>query len=280
MGGIVRPFARLLAGTGAQVPAFSAGGQLQIDWKSPLANGLIGAYLPGLCYGDFTSNNGQLTTVGAFGIPVATPEGHGIGVASTQAGTALTSTAGNLAAGVGKWVTNGSCFMRFQQVANTVGGASEPLLFVTDGGNVSFVIAEATGTGNTNVYAFAWGGFTFTANGAAVSNAMHDFTLTMQINPLTSTLWLDGVSYLTSTLASAPVNVLANSKIEVGGLKDNVITALYFYNKVLTVNDAIALHNDPYGIFQPLISSVFPLAGDPRYHIDQPEAMLPTEIWL
>lgn len=227
---------------------------LAIDQSHPLSVGLTSAFLPGRTLGydyfracrtlDYFDNGAALASTGTM---VNTPEGPAMGC-GTDGRRSLNNVNGITPLSISKWTTEASFYVRFFQSGSANPGSA--VMFVDDGGNCAMGFAPPGG-GASNVFTFYCNAFSAPAGGTAVAvNKTHGALGAYKVGGLTSTLWMDGASYVTLTNANNPANVAANTAIGLGQNVDVKILAFYTWRRALNIQEANMLEADPYGIFQ------------------------------
>jgi len=229
---------------------------LSINRTHPLADGLIGAYLPGISWVDYTGINKPFLYVdvqnagaACTGIPAVTQEGPVIGTA-VNTGYGLCTAAGALSPRIVAWTPQISFYIRYRQIGVSTASANG-MMFVRDAANTASPIGfgPLTSSANSNLHCLYYGAFSTVGPGAAVSNGIHGVLASLKINPLTSNVWVDAASYLTSTGVSAGAGTQSTAALEIQAMPDTAMMAIYFWDHALTQQDAVLLESDPYGIF-------------------------------
>jgi hypothetical protein len=247
-----------------------------VNWDHPMANGLIGAYLPGIAWHDLTGINGPLTNVNSVCIPAMTADGPSL---SNSGATldALDTAAGAMDSRISNWSVKLSYYVRWRQIAST-GTSSGGTMFVQDASNSSVGFASSAGGTPSNLYCMFYTNFSRTAAGSGVSNAIHGVCCAMQPNGSASTAWVDGVQYLTTTTAGVSTCTQANTKLSICGFSDISVLAVYFWNRLLTITDAVWLENDPYGMFKTPAHDLKFIAQSSVIFAQNPDTLIP-EWW-
>jgi hypothetical protein len=251
MANIIRPYARGLASSGKAIPAGPTG-QISIDWDFALSRGLIGAYLPGVSNLDYTGINGPLANIDLGNGSVActpalsaTPEGTGL-TTTTQGTAAACTAAGKVDTRIAKYASQISFYVRLFQISSAVAAAGG-LLFVQDGSNASSGLAPSGSGVAGNLQEAYYGSFSASAAVTATVGKVNGL-LGSYIVGSTSHLYINGGGGVTFT-PTAALNTVASTFIEVQALSSSAMLALYFWDHALTAADALALEDEPYGIF-------------------------------
>jgi hypothetical protein len=252
MGMMLRP-------TGLLLPArrMMPNGRLRIDWSHPLANGLIGCWVPGVAGGiDLTGNHPTATTVGSGGKTDVTVEGPGYNFNATT--TALKTTMTSAAPAVQALITAGKFSLYWRGYLAAAGGGFATLFGMQESSSGQlFLVGAFTGSGFNN----SAGDVGIQMNRAGSSNAAGATSLTMGAGNLYSicmtydnganalNMYLNGTgdSNNPRTVAGGLPTCAGTPTLYVGG--DNcgsIMNMGLMYSRALSADEMKVLDKDPY----------------------------------
>jgi hypothetical protein len=256
-----------------------------IAWSHPMAQGLVGAYYPGVfptvpIINLASPGNGDMTSQGGTATPIVmTPEGPGINVAGTGTGTRfvqgnaptqmlLTSKLSLFVRGQwGPGATGANAPQRIFGISYDVGGAS-PFDY--------FVITSSDGT-QQNCIGCAWASsssvFTngnFTGTRTLVSGQMVSAAALMIGSPTSSQhqfVMQNGVVY-TQTITSNAGFFGASPQIGFGGNNSSrnasfIPTVAYAWNRTLPTSDLEYIAYNPYSLLRWPVDIVYEVLSKP-----------------
>lgn len=258
MAGLLRPFRNLLNPPKYMVPM----GAIGIDVSHPLANGLIGCWVPG------SSQGRNLAGMSADLVPSSSLDMTSDGPGLLSAGTSQDYKA-VMPAVFTNWTVGFSLFWRGVRLGNAIGAANGNFcgIFDGDGTGGAFQVAGIA-FGNVGTLQVVTqgnsGGVFFQGNIKTCPTGMVTFMATFTIGG-NAVLYQDGVSIDSVAFgASAPTNT-GNNQFDIGGYPGIAARSLngctniaMAWNRPLTASDAIQMYLDPYGLLRPA-EDVMPL---------------------
>jgi hypothetical protein len=246
MGSVLKPFQNLLDPGSFQVPI----GRLAIDWTHPLANGLIGCWVPGVMWGIDLVGNAHLA---ASNTAKTNLSSEGVGYWSQNSGLYN----GSPSSYVMSW-NSASLYWRGQLPASDPG--TIPSFATVRSQNIRDAISIRSLADITNVGAGSSNGTTaLTAGGVNLTsylNKVISMGATTSVGDFLK-FYLNGVFQTQAAQTSAPT--LADSAIEIGSWNAptsrvgvNITTCMYYWkDRVLTASEMAWLNVAPYDFLIP-----------------------------
>jgi len=231
-------------------------GPVKIDWSHPLAQGLIGCWLPGISGGiDLTGINPSLVarTASKTGVAVEGP-----GLVSDAVNTGMKGVVGNTSP-LTTWTDGFSIYYRGYKLGSGNNNCDILSIFYDSAGNFPFNVAGLTDP-STGQVATVWnhGGSLSQGTAKSVNNpGLNSLGGTFKVGG-NAVLYQSGVATDTTAFGSGAPTSTATSTVCIDTRADlssqwqnSVCYVGYFWNRELSADEMAMLDADPYGFLVP-----------------------------